>query len=174
MFNAKRFMQAKFQDRTKDISVPELRHWCDALAHEELSVGPSPEPPPDPVWRVRGINANELAKARDAKTKNQNIVALATALTQGSHDDKVREIRSAVGYSDDVHHEVAYRLELLSIGSVEPKCPLDLAVQLSERFPVTFWELSSAVLELTGQGQESAEKKPKHSGKIQKSAPASG
>lgn len=164
MFDAKQFQRTEFCARTKDVQVPELRDYYQADGDGKVET----------VWRVRGINANELAKARDAKTKNQNIVALATALTQGSHDDKVREIRSAVGYGDDVHHEVAYRLELLTIGSVDPKCPLDLAVQLSERFPVTFWELSSAVLELTGQGQESAEKKPKHSGKIQKSAPVAG
>lgn len=160
MFSAKDFMRAEFRPRTKDVEVPDLMAFFDADGAQA-------------VWSVRGLTANELARARDAKSKNQNVMALATALTHGSSDEKVNAVRDAFGYGDDVHHEVAYRLELLSMGSVEPECPLDMAVRLAERFPVTFWTLSTAVLDLTGQGQEDVTKKPKPSGKTQRFEPAS-
>ena len=160
MFSSKDFMAAQFRPRVKAVPVPGLQSFYDG-----------DDAPP--AWSVRGLTANELARARDAKSKNQNVVALATALTQSDSDEKVKALRNAFGYGDDVHHEVAYRLELLSMGSVDPECPLDMAVRMSERFPVIFWELSSAILDLTGQGQEDATKKPKPSGKIQKSEPAS-
>lgn len=159
MFDNKAFMRAKFRPRTKDVPVPELSEFFPGINKT--------------TWTVRGLVANELARARDAKTKNQNVVALATALVQGNSEEKVRELKAALGYGDNVHHDVAYRIELLSMGSVEPECPTDLAVRVAERFPVTFWELSSAVLELTGQGQENAAKKPAPSGKTQRFVPAS-
>ena len=157
-FDSKAFLQTQFQPRTKDVRVPELGRFF---------------PGGEPVWTVRSLTAAEIARAREANEKRNVANALTEALTEPGQSEKVRAIRNVLGHGDEVPNDVCYRHELLALGSVDPKCPMDLAVRLAENFAVVFYLLTNTILELTNQGAETAEKKPAPSGKIPKSAPVS-
>ncbi len=156
-FDVKRYSESKFIPRTQVVDVPTLAVYFDA--------GDTP------TWTVRGLTANELAKAKDAQDRMQNAAALTEALLGGSKTEKVRALQESLGYSDSVHGDIARRMEMLSMGSIDPQCPLDLAVKLAQNHPETFYALSNQVLILTGQGAEESSKKPKPSGQTEKSEP---
>lgn len=156
-FDANQYLNTQLEPRTADIDVPALAAY---FAEGD-----------EPKWRVRGLSANEMARSKDAQDKQRNGAALITALQGGNKTEKVRELQSALGYSDDTHADIARRMELLAAGSVDPECPLELAVRLAEKHPVTFYKLTNSILDLSAMGAEEAEKKPVPSGQTQKSAP---
>jgi len=143
-FNDQAFMQAKLVARQRAISVPVLSDWFE---DEE------------PKWVVRGLTANELAKVNEAERRNKRESALIDALADANRQEIISEMQRALGRGRDTMPDLARRLELLTLGSVAPECSEELAVKMAEKFPVQFFELTNAVLELTGQGSD-AEKKP--------------
>lgn len=157
-FNAQKYTGADFHPRTDVVHVFQLKDFFDD--------GEVPE------WKVRGLTANELAIAKDAQDKIRNASALTEVLLTGTKSEKVRELQQSLGYSDDVHSDIARRMEMLTMGSVTPECSLELAVILAKNHPETFYSLTNQILILTGQGAEQASKKPKPSGKTVKSVPA--
>jgi hypothetical protein len=114
--------------------------------------------------------ANEIVKADAAKAALQREGALLEALASGAHGKIVAELQSVLGRGDDVQPDLARRIEILVAGSVEPVCETALAVRLAEHFPVVFFQLTNAILTLTGRGSD-VEKKPRSSGPIPVSAP---
>ena len=89
------------------------------------------------------------------------------ALLSKNSNDKIEAMRKSLGISADVPEEIARRLEMLTIGSVEPKLTLDIAVKLSETFPIEFYQLTTKISELTGKGHVPG--KPKPSGETTRS-----
>jgi len=156
-FNAKKFMKEKFQHRTQDIPVPDM-----ALFFEDGEA---------PVWKVRGITGQELGKSNEAVDKYKSMAALVEGLTAESGKDKADAIMGMLGLGSDVPADVAKRIEMLIYGSVEPKCTQDLAVKICETYPIEFYQLTNAILRLTGQGQMVGKQKP--SGEIAASEQAS-
>jgi len=157
-FDAGAFLAAKLETRTEDVRVPELAAWF----------GEGEEP----IWRVRGLVANELVKSESAKQRLSRETALLDALASGKYSSIVEGFRSLVGRNDEeVDPEVARRLELLCFGSVQPECSMELSVRMGEHFPVSFLLLTNTILKLTGQGSD-APKKRKSSGDDQTSEPA--
>jgi hypothetical protein len=146
-FNAGKFNSAVLAPRTQDVPVPDLAAWFDDS---------------DPVWRVRGLTANEIAKTRVAGEARRRESAFAAALATGSKSEIIAEVQHAIGRSDSVEPDLARRLEMLTLGSVDPLCPLDVAVRLAEHFPTVFYQLTDRILTLTGLGSD-VEKKPKRS-----------
>ncbi len=147
-FQTEAFGGAALAPRTREVPVPELAAWFDEGAPA--------------VWRVRGLTANEVARANEAASRYKREEALAAALVAGRHGDLVRELQAALGRSDEVEPDVARRLEMLTAGSVEPAIGLPVAVRLAEHYPTVFYSLSNAILQLTGQGSD-VEKKPARS-----------
>jgi len=156
-FDAKAFMQARLTARTRAVGVPTLRRW---FGQDDR-----------PIWKVRGLTANELAKVNDAERRNKREAALLDALSDGTRAEIVKEIQHALGRSDDTMPDLARRLEMLIAGSVEPVCSEDMAVKIAEKFPVQFYELTNIILDLTGQGSD-VSKKPEPSTDEQTSVPA--
>lgn len=157
-FNASGFMQAKLTPRTNSVPVPALADWFGGDAASA-------------AWTVRGLTGNELARVNEAEQRNRKESALIEALADGSKSEIVGEMQRVLGRTNDTQPDIARRLELLTLGSVDPECSEELAVRLCERYPVAFYELTNAVLELTGRGSET-EKKPVPSTETRKSAPA--
>ena len=152
-----KFMTAKFQPRTAELAVPELSDFFPKGVK--------------PVWTVRGLNSNELARTREAGENHDAIKSLVSALA--GQGDKAKAIQDTLGLSEDeVPADVSRRIEVLRYGSLSPDIRemRDVAVKLAENYPVTFYLLTSKVQELTGQGSEVG--KPKGSIKSQKSEPA--
>jgi len=149
-----KFMSAQAQAREADVPVPALADFF----------GKS-----KPVWRVRGLTAAELGRAREAKDRGDTVRAMVKAIS--GDGDKAQSIREAMGLSDDeVPADVSQRIEMLVAGSVDPvigQDNRDVVVRLAECWPVTFYELTNKIHELTGAGAELG--KPKRSGKTRTS-----
>ena len=138
-----KFLNAALAPRQQTLQVPELADWFAADA--------------PPEWVVRGLTAAELARANEAAQGGQdNMRAMVAALA--GDGDKAQAIRRAMGLAaDDVPGDISRRIEMLSAGSVSPALGVDqrdVAVKLAETYPVTFYALTNAIVNLTGQGAE--------------------
>jgi hypothetical protein len=137
-FDINKFIKTTFESRTCDVPVPDLKAFFAA-----------DEPP---VFKVRGLTGNELARVHDAVDKHKNILGILESLVSTKSSDKVDAIRKALGVTDDVPNEIAKRLEMLIVATVSPQLDLDVAVKLAENFPIEFYSLTGKITELTGQG----------------------
>jgi hypothetical protein len=147
-FDVDRFSAAEWAPRTRGVPVPGLAEFFDTEDGEDKK----------PEWVVRGLTANELSRVHSASGNRKDIGAVLEAFASGTKTDKVREIQKAMGFTDDVHAEVAKRLEMLVLGSVDPVCPLEVAVRLAEVRPIEFFDLTTVISELTGLGSETKKK----------------
>lgn len=142
-FKADAFTGAQLALRTADVPVPDLAAWFEGT----------------PVWRVRGLCANELAKVDQAERRNEAAEALAEALSSGTAADITAGVREVLGRSGAIESVYARQVEILVLGSVEPAIDHAVAAKLGECFPVPFKQLLNTILTLTGQGAD-APKKP--------------
>ena len=144
MFKADRFTSAKFEPRTEEIKVPALAEFFD-----------EGEPP---VFKVRGLDATELCRAIDAGAKQGKVDAIVKAIS--SQKDQVDEIRKALGMSADTPGEIAKRMELLVLGSVEPKLNHAAVAKFAEVAPIEFYDITNRITILTGQGGQRPKSPP--------------
>jgi hypothetical protein len=136
-FDAQAFQSASLKHREQEVPVPALAHF---FGDEK------------PVWKVRGLTAAELGRAREAQDRSKTMAQALEAIASGS--PQAEQIRNALGLSDDVPAEVARRIAILVAGSVAPECDHETAVKLSESFPTVFYELTNVITNLTGEGSE--------------------
>jgi len=137
MFDTKKFLKTKLKHRTEAVPVPDLKEFFDG---EEA------------VWIVRGLSGQEAGRAKEAAAKNKNLTAIIEAIS-GTQKDKIQAIKDALGI-DKIPDNIAERIAHLEAGSVEPKCDTELALKLCEHFPIDFYNLTTKILTLTGQGSE--------------------
>jgi hypothetical protein len=157
-FDVKRFLKTKFETRTEAIPVPDMKDFF-----------PEGE---EAVWIVRGLTGQELGRANEAAANHDKVAQAAIdALTKGSEKEIKEAFASALGTGNDTPADIRQRREYLIAGSVNPTCNRELAVRLCEVYPIEFYQLSTAVLRLTGKGQE--QKKSKPSGETAESGAAS-
>ncbi|HMN55653.1 MAG TPA: hypothetical protein PKE15_00265 [Ottowia sp.] len=135
-FNAETFEAAEFVPRRKRVPVEALARWFDG----------------EPLWEVRGLNADELHRAIEAPKKQASVEAIVHAIT--SSGDKAEAVRKAIGLTAGSSGEIVKRLEMLVIGSVAPQIEHATAAKLAESFPIEFFTLTNAITELTGMGFE--------------------
>jgi hypothetical protein len=156
-FDSKRFLKTKFTARTEDVPVPDLAAFFPDDAK--------------PVWKVRGLTGQELGRANEAAERNKNVAAILEGLASGAGKEQTEAVKELLGVGGSTPQDIAKRLEILSIGSVDPQCAPDLAVRLCEAYPVEFYQITNRINFLTGQGQMPGKQPP--SGETPKSAPAS-
>lgn len=156
-FDAKRFMKTKFTPRIAEVPVPDL--------HEFFKEGEKA------IWKVRGLTGQELGAANEAADRNKNVAALLEALVSAEAKEKAQAVKDILGVGGKTPQDIAKRLEHLRLGSVDPHCPLDMAVRLCEAYPIEFFTLTNKVMELTGRGQLPGKQPP--SGGTPKSGQAS-
>jgi len=152
-FDAKKFLEEKFEPRRKSYPVPQLASWF-----------PKGE---KPVWVIKSIGAAEIGRADESVGNEAMTDKILTALTAMNSEEVVDKIRELMGRSGDKPKTIAKRIYHLIYGSVDPVCTLELAVRLCDNFPVLFLELTNEILMLSGQGFEPGKSPP--SGKTQKS-----
>lgn len=155
-FDASKFASAAFKRREEDVPVPDLRDWFKGIKEGDT-----------PVWRVRGLTGAELGAVNEAQAKNRNKNAIVDALSSEKEASVTDAIRELIGTGANVPDDIARRIEMLVIGSVEPECTHQVAVKLAEVFPVEFYELTTKITKLTGMGSEPG--KPKRSSTVQTS-----
>lgn len=144
-FDVKSFKKAKFEDRTKRVPVPDLKGW---FAEGEA-----------PVFVVRGLTAEELARCNEAVQKNRNMDAVLQALHSRNQQEKIQAMREMLGVTESVPDDLAKRLEQFALGTVDPDMDHETAVKFAEAYPVEFYQITNQIMELTGQGRQVAKKK---------------
>lgn len=145
-FDKKAFLKAGFRPREKAVPVPDLKQF---FAKGEKR-----------VWKVRGLEGVELGRANEAAERNRNIAAVLEGLVAQGQKKKVDSMRELLGIGDQTPSDIAKRIEMLVIGSVEPECDLDLALKLCKTFPVEFFSITNWIIRLTGQGHEPGKARP--------------
>lgn len=146
-----KFLNAALKPRETVVDVPELQAWFGKDTPAK--------------WTVRGLTVAELARANQAADSGlENLRAAVQAIA--GDGDKATAIRQTLGLSnEDVPGDVSRRIEMLTAGSVLPLLGADnrdVAVKLGETFPTVFYQLTNAIINLTGQGAELG--KPQRSG----------
>lgn len=139
-FNTSKFNEVSFTQRTADVSVPALGAYFD-----------EGEPT---VFTVRGLTFAELCLADNAADRSNIARKVVSALSGGTTQEQAEAIQSAMGFGGDTPPQMAKRIEMLVCGSVSPAVDRQLAVRLSEAFPVEFKMITDKIVELTGQGQQ--------------------
>lgn len=142
-FQSERFQAAMLSWPVVDVPVPDLAQWFAG----------------SPVWRVRGLSANELAKVEQADRRAAIAEALSAAIASGAAREIADGVRDLLGRSAAIEEVYARQIEILVLGSVDPVVDHALAARLGEMAPVTFKALVNAILAATGQGA-TAPKKP--------------
>ena len=139
-FDTDKFLSTEYRDRTEDVPVPELKKFF--------------HPDETPVWVVRALTAEEIARANDELTQNTDISAIITALASSVAKDKAGAVTELMGLSkDNVPGDVVKRISHLMSGSVSPVCPRELAVKLGRDHGVSFFKLTNKILNLSGKGR---------------------
>lgn len=156
-FDADKFASAAFKRREEDVPVKDLAAWFKGAKEGEV-----------PVWRVRGLTGEELARVNEAQARNRNKSAIIEALSSDKQEKMTDAIKELIGTGNSVPDDLARRIEMLTIGSVAPECTHQVAVKLAEAFPVEFYELTTKITQLTGLGSEPG--KPKRSSNAQTSS----
>jgi hypothetical protein len=138
-FDNSKFLASKFQPRTKNFQVPQLKDF--------FSEG-------EAVWTVRGLEASELAAIRLARYKRRNQVAALHTLSSFTATEAHRRamLEQIINLTGEVEAELAGRLEMLCIASVEPKINMEVAIKLSKMHPTVFWTLTDNISTLTDEG----------------------
>ena len=155
-FDSKRFLATQFIPREEDVPVKDLKDF--------FGEGDKP------VWRVRGLTGYELGKVEEIKRRNRKIENIIEGIVSDGSRKQVQAIRQLIGNTKEATDDIAKRLEMLVIGSVDPECDLDLAIKLLTAFPIEFFDLTNRVNLLTGKGHIPGKAKP--SGKTPKSEQA--
>lgn len=149
-FNSKLFAKTKFVERTAEIKVPDLKDFF-----------PEGE---EPVWKVRGLDANEMAKCYDAQKTLTAIDTTFQAVAGAvASEEKLKLMREQLGIEVDIHSDIILRRAHLVNGSVLPKIDHGAAVKFSRVWPIEFYQITTEIFRLTGLGQTPG--KPKPSGK---------
>ena len=146
MFNESDFMKTSFKERTTEVEVKELKDFFKDA---------------DPVWTVRGLTGEEIARVNNSIEKNATLMALSTALRGNAGVEKVNALRELLGIStDEVPSDLIRKKESLMAGSVNPECSEELAVKLAQAYPTVFFQLTQEIMRLTGMGQDPGKQKP--------------
>lgn len=156
-FKRDAFVDARLEPRRSEVPVSDMAHWFDDGDQ--------------PVWRIRGLTGKQLGQANEAAERNKNVNAILQAIASRNTKKKAQGVKDLLGLNtEDMPQDIAKRIEILIMGSVEPECDLQLALKVCQAHPVEFFAITQEILRLTGQGSTLG--KPMPSGVIQESAPA--
>jgi hypothetical protein len=139
-FDIKKFAKAELIPRTRAVPLPDLKDYF--AAGEE------------PVWTVRNLTGHELGKVNEAIDKNKAVAAVLEGIVSKIAKDKVDAIKASLGLDESTPNDIARRLEMLTLASVDPAIGHEVSVKLCEHFPAEFFALTNAITELTGQGAD--------------------
>ena len=158
-FDTRAFMKQIYTPREGEVSVPALKDY--------FSEGQKP------LWKVRGLTADEVARCNEAGERNTKVEAIVEALTASNKSDVADGVKQLLGVGSDVHREVAIRLEQCVFGSIDPIIELNIAVKMATVFPMEFYAITNKILKLTGLGQVAGESQPSGKEKMSSSASSS-
>lgn len=138
-FDLNRFRAATLGPRQEPVAVPDLAAWFDAGA--------------EPVWIVRGMTGEEIARANDSAKRTQLFAATVEALASAAKSEQADALMSLMGVSD-VPDDLAKRFDYLTFCSVDPVISREDAVRMFAYYPIVAYQLTNKILELTGLGPD--------------------
>lgn len=138
-FDLARFQGTQFQARSAEVSLPALSHFF------------GPDEPP--IFRVRGLSFEELARADVAADRSKVMLGLIEALAGKSAPEQVAALKDALGHGEATPEHAVKRMEMLALGALEPALALSDVVRLADAFPIEFRILTDKIVELTGLGK---------------------
>ena len=137
-FDLKKFQKAKFEPRTETVKVASLASFFGD---------------DDPVFTVRGLTGEELAKVNAAQSKAKSLNALVEALAGQDQHEKVKAIRDGMGLSEnDIPEDLARRIEMMIHGCVDPALDAQAAAKVFRVAPVDGYAISNTITALSGKG----------------------
>jgi hypothetical protein len=141
-FDMNRFRAANLSPRQLAVPVPDLKHFFDDGV--------------EPLWVLRGLTGEEIARANEENQKQTLIVAAVEALASSASAkaDQVDAIKALIGQGSEVPADMAKRLTHLVFCSVDPAIDREIAVRLFNSFPIIAYQLTNKILELTGMGPD--------------------
>ncbi|HEU6436573.1 MAG TPA: hypothetical protein VE028_03915 [Nitratidesulfovibrio sp.] len=145
-FDLKGFMRADFTPREEEVRIPELAGFFPEGA--------------DPIFRVRSLTGEELARVQEAAQRNRDLAALAAGLLSGSDAERVASLREALGVGDKVPDDMAKRMAMVEYGCVSPKLDMQVVIKLFRVLPVDMYGLATRISTLTGAGHVPGKAKP--------------
>jgi hypothetical protein len=137
-FNQNKFRSAKYVPRIAELKIEPLREFFDEGE--------------EPIFKVRGLSASELAKSNEASDNSEKLKAVIEALTTNNKEKQKTAFRDIFGLGDDTPGEIMKRVRMLLYAAVEPELDEGVVVMLAERHPIEFYQLTNKITELTGQG----------------------
>lgn len=137
-FDLERFRSLTLTPRQAQVTVTELAPLFGEAA---------------PVWTVRGLTGEELARANDASARAKLYAATVEALASAAHSEQADALKTLMGVNE-VPEDLAKRFDHLTFGSVEPAISREDAVRLFASHPIVAYQLTNKILELTGQGAD--------------------
>lgn len=137
-FDLERFRTLTLTPRQAQVAVPELAPLFGDAA---------------PVWTVRGLTGEELARANDATARVKLYAASVEALMSAANSEQAEALKIIMGVNE-VTENFAKQLDYLTFGSVEPSISRGDAVRLSASHPMITHQLTKKILELTEQGAD--------------------
>jgi hypothetical protein len=110
----------------------------------------------EPVWTIRGLTGEEIARANAASQRQPAILAAVEALAAAgsAKADQIAAIQTLIGYGQDTPEDLAKRFDHLTFGSVDPVIDRESAVKLFAAYPIVAYTLTNRILELTGLGPD--------------------
>jgi hypothetical protein len=165
----KAFLQERFEPRTKEVPVPQLKPWfSNGNKKTDGKVVDIKGEAEVPVWKIRSLDADEIGRADEAVANENMSQQLLEALTSMNSAEVSERVKALMGKSNDTPKTVAKRTYHLIYGSVDPllynretgECNFELVGKLRKTFPVIFYELTNEILSLSGQGFEPGKSKP--------------
>ena len=141
-FDLERFRGASLAPRQATVPVPDLAPFFAEGA--------------EPVWIVKGLTGEEIARCNESSTRHAVVTAAVQALANSAaaKADTVEALQSLLGFGTDVPEDLAKRFDHLTFGSVSPAIDRALAVKLFAAYPIVAYTLTNKILELTGLGPD--------------------
>lgn len=141
MFDVNQFNAAQLTPREARVPVPDLTPFFGDA---------------EPVWIVRGLTGEQIARSNESGQRHAMIAATIQALanTAAAKSETVEALQSLMGYGSDVPEDLAKRFDHLVFGSVSPTIERSTAVRLFASYPIVAYTLTNKILELTGQGPD--------------------
>ena len=139
-FDLKAFDKAKFEPRTAEVPVPELKEFFGA-----------DEPA---VWVVRNLTGPEMAKCELADKAADRLKAVIEGITSDKPKEIADAVKDLVGGGDEMEPEFRKQLAKAVAGSMEPTITKQQAVKLANVSPSAFYRIVAKINELSGKGAE--------------------
>lgn len=165
-FDLAAFRKAKFQPREQDVPLAGLTAGGFGGYEGE---GDQAQPVPV-VFKVRGLTADELARAEQQADNAKLLVKVAEGLA-GSEAERSRALLEGLGLGDDTPKALAQKLAHVQMAVIEPTLKIQDVVRIADAYPTDFLEIYTHIYHLTGKGKV-AQVKRKPSGKTRASRQA--